>query len=152
MKTNELFENKSSKQLTRAEKDAKRQSGRTELEKQANAARALKQDAFDKMHNPGGRKIIKLPVVVAGNKVEEQEFIIDDYLKQVHAMQGVKLKDMSKAPVLPGERKPEAAYIVAINNKHVDASVAAHLHGLPPRTRRKPGYAKNDFRREVYDA
>ena len=152
MKTNELFENKSSKQLTRAEKDAKRANGRAELERQVAAAKAEKQKEFDARYNKGGPKHVKLPVIVASGRVETQEFIIDDYLEQVHKVEGLRLKDLSQAPVVKGERKLVPAYVIDITTVHPDASIPHYLHKLPRGTRRKAGFAQNDLRREAYDA
>jgi len=140
------------KQLTRAEKDAKRDAGKNELAKidAANKEKALA--ARDAKYNNGEALTIKLPVIGSNGKITTQEFIIDNYLKQRHAMQDVRLKDLSKVPALPGDRKEKSSFIIDMNTKHTEGSIAAYLHGLPSGTKRKAGAEPNDFRREAYTA
>lgn len=94
---------------------------------------------------------ITLPVLV-GTKIENRKFTIDNLLPVRRALAGKTLKDMRTVESDPKKHADKQSYIIHDPTGTKGSSIPQRLHGLPRRTRRKPGYAPEDLRREAYDA
>jgi len=121
---------------TRAEKEAKRAAAK-------DAALAAKYD--------GKPMKIKLPVIVANGKKVEKEFTIDNTLKSRRALSGQTMQDLHQVEANPDKRGQGASYAIHDPRQTHGSSIPATLHGIPARTRRKPGYEAEDLRRETYE-
>jgi hypothetical protein len=157
MKINELFENKASKQLTRAEKDAKRADKKAEVEKVGKAATdRIATDRAAKMAALYDGKPMKIKLKVwtdtdprtTKRRFEMREFTIDNTQHVRAQLSDVELQDMR---YLENAEKREATYAIKTGDqKHYTGSIPEYLFDLPKRTR-KTG-APEDLRREMYKA
>jgi hypothetical protein len=159
MKITELFENKASKNLTRAEKDAKRATKKSEVDKELKAAsdrlKADKQAKLDAYYDGAPMKI-KLKVwtdldpKTGKRRSEMREFTIDNKQNVRAQLSDVELQDMRYLE--NADARKETYAIKTGDAKHFTGSIPEYLFDLPKRTRKKKGADPRDLRREVYDA
>lgn len=158
MKISELLinENKGSKQLTRAEKDAKRAAKKAEDQKVLNAAgdrlKAERQAKLDKMYD-GKPMEIELKVWTDMNLTkskrnwEMRKFTIDNLQKVRAQFSDVELIDMHYLE--NPDARPET-YAVKRSNKHFTGSIPEYIFDLPKFSKKKKGTSPRDLRRETY--
>jgi hypothetical protein len=155
----QLLENKTSKNMTRAEKDAKRAAKKAEtdavLQNASDRLKAEKQAKMDAMYD-GSPVKIKLKVWTDRNlktgkqNSEMREFTVDNKLEILRLLSDVELIDMR---YLENPKDREETYAIKTgDHKHYTGSIPEYLFDLPKGTRKKKGSSPRDLRREVYDA
>lgn len=142
MLVTELLE---ARQLTRAEKEAKR----------ASALAAKKQAFINDKYGDDDYAIVTLPVLLSGKWVK-RDFIIDNTHQQHSKASALKLVDMGQIESNPRDREEnegDAKYSIYGGKQKFDtSSVPKFLHGLPPRTRHNDPKNPEDLRRAAYIA
>jgi len=131
------------KAAKKAERKARRAGERTTAAEAEAKAKAEKKAARDALFDgsPISREL-KVRVVKQGGHIVTRTFT---FSKEERV-----LKALNKAEHQMVDRNHQN-YHLGGDPAH-GASIPAQLYGLPERTRRKPGYAPEDMRREVYDA
>lgn len=151
-----LDENKRSKQMTRAEKDAKRAAKKEETDKVLQAAsdrlKAEKQAKLDKLYD-GKPMTIKLKVwtdidpKTSKRRSEMREFTIDNVQKVRAQFSDVELVDMR---YLENAATRAETYAIKRTDKHYVGSIPEYIFDMPKRTQKKKGTSPRDLRREMY--
>lgn len=136
------------KQMTRAEKDAKKNAGREALAALDAENKAAAKAKFDAKYNTGEPKKIKLDVMV-GNKMEKREFTVDNMIDIVHKLEGITLIDMS---AMAGHVGTKVSYAIKKDGiRFFSGSLPEFLFDLPSGTRQKKEFVgTNDLRRETF--
>jgi hypothetical protein len=155
----QLLENKTSKNMTRAEKDAKRAKKKEETDSVLQSASARlaadKQAKMDAMYD-GSPKEIKLKVWTDRNpktgkrNFEMRVFKVDNKLPVLRKLMDLELQDMRYLE--DADNRQETYAIKTGDQKHYTGSIPEYLFDLPKGTRKKKGSSPRDLRREVYDA
>lgn len=115
-----------------------------------------KKDQFDAKYNTGMPVKIKLKVYVkkpswtAQDPYEYKEFTIDNLIDIRHRLADVTLIDLATADDDKSKHDAQATFAIMKTNKHYTGSLPEYLHGLPARTRKKPGFGPYDLRREAW--
>lgn len=151
-----LNENKRSKQMSRAEKDAKRAAKKEETDKVLQAAsdrlKAEKQAKLDKLYD-GKPMTIKLKVwtdidpKTSKRRSEMREFTIDNVQKVRQQFSDVELVDMR---YLENAATRAETYAIKRTDKHYVGSIPEYIFDMPKRTQKKKGTSPRDLRREMY--
>jgi len=151
-----IAENKGGKQVTRAEKDAKRAEKKAENDKVLNAAgdrlKAEKQAKLDKLYDGKPMKI-KLKVWTDFDKAKQKrnsemiEFTIDNVQKVRQMFSDVELVDMRH---LENGASRAETYAIKRTDKHFVGSIPEYIFDMPKRTMKIKGTSPRDLRREMY--
>lgn len=151
-----LDENKGSKQVTRAEKDAKRAAKKEENDKALNAAsdrlKAEKQAKLDKLYDGKPMKIMlkvwtDIDPKTQKRRSEMREFTIDNLQKVRAQFSDVELVDMR---YLENAATRAETYAIKRTDKHYVGSIPEYVFDLPKRTQKIKGTSPRDLRREMY--
>lgn len=151
-----LDENKTSKNMTRAEKDAKRALKKAEDQKALNAAsdrlKAEKEAKLAKLYD-GKPMTIKLKVwtdidpKTQKRRHEMREFTIDNVQKVRQMFSDVELVDMR---YLENAATRAETYAIKRTDKHFVGSIPEYIFDMPKRTMKKKGTSPRDLRKEMY--
>lgn len=151
-----LDENKGTKQMTRADKDAKRAAKKAENDKELNAAsdrlKAEKQAKLDKLYDGKPMKInlkvwTDIDPKTQKRRSEMREFTIDNLQKVRAQFSDVELVDMR---YLENAATRAETYAIKRTDKHYVGSIPEYVFDMPKRTQKIKGTSPRDLRREMY--
>jgi hypothetical protein len=93
---------------------------------------------------------VKKPAYKQEDPYEYREFTIDNLVDIRRKLDGITLIDMSSIEDDKSKHDGKITWAIKKDGKTTSASIAEYLHGLPSRTRKKPGFDAYDLRREAW--
>lgn len=117
---------------------------------------AKKKNEFEAKYNTGMPTKVKVKVYVKKpaykqeDPYEIREFTIDNLIAIRHKLDGITLIDMSSVEDDKTKHDGKATWAIKKDGKTVAGGLPEYLHGLPARTRKKPGFDSYDLRREAW--
>jgi hypothetical protein len=120
------------------------------------AQQQKKKDDFEAKWNTGMPVKVKVkvyekkPAYKQEDPYEYREFTIDNLLSIRHKLDGITLIDMSSVEDDKSKHDGKITWAIKKDGKELPGGLPEYLHGLPARTRKKPGFDAYDLRREAW--